>query len=151
MSDPVSAFNSLPRHARTFEDVPNDWIFTVRHVPVYPEADLIMLVNPTSRESRCEGPVELSKLMPRDYYGVIAQCLLSAFVSGLGTGEDRKKVAPWTWKTTEEKMAREVSGVLKALGVREELVDVGVADEEVKKVAEAQWRDVLGTLQRSVA
>jgi len=151
MSDPVSAFNSLPRHIQTSDSVPNHWVFTVRHVPVHPEAELIMVVNPTSLESHCEGPVDLSKLIPRDYNGVVVQCLLGAFVSGMGSGERQRMVAPWTWKTTEEKLAREVSALLRELGVREELAEVGVVDGEVKRIVDAQWEDLLGTIRRSMA
>ncbi|KAF8055438.1 hypothetical protein FPV67DRAFT_1541730 [Lyophyllum atratum] len=151
MSDLVSSFNALPRHAQTADKVPNDWVFTVRHVPVSPEADLIMLVNPASLDSHCEGPVDLSKLNAHEYNGVVAHCLLRAFISGMGSDEEQRKVAPWTWKTTDEKLAKEVGDLLKMMGVRDELAGVGIVDEEVKKVVDAQWEDLLGTIQRSMA
>ncbi|KAF5372687.1 hypothetical protein D9615_009874 [Tricholomella constricta] len=151
MSDLVSAFNSLPRSPQTVDKISNDWVFTIRHVPVSPEADLIMLVNPISLESHCEGPIDLSKLTPHDVNAVVADCLLKAFVSGMGSDDKQRKVAPWTWKTTEGKLAQEVGVVLKMMNVREELGNVGVVDIEVKKIVDTQWDDLLGTIQRSMA
>ncbi|KAG5638427.1 hypothetical protein H0H81_012758 [Sphagnurus paluster] len=151
MTDPIAAFNSLPRNSHTSDKYPNDWVFTVRHVPISPEADLIMLVNPITLESHCEGPVDLLKLSPHDYNGVIAHCLLRAFVSGMGSEAKERMVAPWTWKTTEAKLARELGHLFKAMNVREELADVRVADAGVKEIVDGQWEDLLGTIQRSMA
>ncbi|KAG6906942.1 putative NRPS-like protein biosynthetic cluster [Tephrocybe rancida] len=151
MSDITSAFNALPRQQLIDGNIANEWVFTVRHVPVSPEADLIMLVNPTSLESHCEGPIDLSKLSGQEYTGVVAHCIMNAFVSGLGSNETRRKVAPWTWKTTDEKLAREVGELLKAMNITKDIQVVGVVEEKTKKIVDAQWEDLLGTIQRSMA
>ncbi|KAG5641811.1 hypothetical protein DXG03_004153 [Asterophora parasitica] len=151
MSDLVSDFNSLARLSHISDKIPNDWVFTVRHVPVEPEADLIMLVNPTTLESHCEGPIDLSKLDSRDVSAVISHCLLKAFVTGMGSGDQQQKIAPWTLKTTDAKLAREVQEVMVVMGVKEDRREIGVADDKVKKLVDGQWEDLLGTIQRSMA
>ncbi|KAG6839622.1 hypothetical protein C0991_000855 [Blastosporella zonata] len=151
MSDLVTAFKSLPRQQFIDGNIANDWVFTIRHVPVSPEADLIMLVNPASLESHCEGPIDLSKLSGMEYTRVIVYCILNAFVSGMGSGEAQRKVAPWTWKTTDEKLAQEVSGLLKAMDIDKEIQVIGFVDEQTEKIVDAQWDDLLGTIQRSMA
>ncbi|KAG6831971.1 hypothetical protein H0H87_003306 [Tephrocybe sp. NHM501043] len=151
MAELVAAFSALFRQETIEGNIPNDWVFTVRHVPITPEADLIMLVNPTSLESHCEGPVDLSKVSGKQYTGTIVHCILNAFVSGMGSEDPNRKVAPWTWKTTDEKLARDISEYFAALNLKQEIQVVGLVDEKVKKIVDAQWEDLLGTIQRSVA
>jgi hypothetical protein len=151
MSDDVKTFNKLPRtKLATSTVVANDWIFTIRHVDIEPEADLLMLVNPGSRFSHCEGPVHLDKLNYRDKGGVVAHLLLKAFNSAMGD-PDAPKLAPWTWATNDAELAKEVEVALRILGVLDELCTVGIADTGAKKVADEQWHDLISTIKKSVA
>ncbi|KAF9464026.1 hypothetical protein BDZ94DRAFT_533392 [Collybia nuda] len=150
MSNDVQMFNTLPRTKLTTSKlVKNDWIFTIRHVDIDPEADLLMLVNPGSRFSHCEGPVHLENLSYEDKGGVVANLLIRAFNSAMGD-PDAPKLAPWTWMTNDLTLAKAVEVALKALGVVGDLCAVELADLDARKVADEQWKDLICTIKRSV-
>lgn len=150
MSNDVQTFNTLPRTKLAASGlVTNDWIFTIRHVDIEPEADLLMLVNPGSRFSHCEGPVHLEQLSYKDKGGTVAYLLLKAFNSAMGN-PDAPKLAPWKWVTNDLELAKAVEEALQVLGVLDELCVVGIADSRAKKVADEQWQDLIATIKRSV-
>lgn len=129
--------------------VPNTWIFTIRHVPLNPPGDLIMIVNPAARFIHCEGPVQLASLSPKEKATVITPLLLKAFNNGLGV-EDGPRVSPWKWSSNDSDIAREVGLALKELGVKEELCVVSDATEKDKRVADEVWQDLFRTLTSSM-
>ncbi|RDB20576.1 hypothetical protein Hypma_012150 [Hypsizygus marmoreus] len=160
MSDLITKFNALPRHPQVPNtQVPNAWVFTIRHVPIPPAADLVMVVNPHTHEAHCEGPFDLTSygtVNDEEYCAVVAHALVRLFAEGMGRGNEtatsQVSGAPWSWGTTDETLARGVERVLKAIGIREELLEVGVipAEGEVRSVVDGLWEDLFGTIKRSV-
>ena len=141
----VQAFNALPRPPQ-FEApsglAPNHWQFSIHHVDVEPAGDVVYLFNPQARFA--EGKVQIlsapSVLAQAD---IILPILLEAFVrERQGPHGSVESLAPWSWGTGDEALAKALESRLKAAGVRSELCHVSFGDEEKIKIQNEEWSKI---------
>lgn len=154
----VQEFNSLPRrHVVPSGPEPNRWIFGLHVVPIPPAGYLLFIINPTSRTVQGEGPLPietrpLSTSEQHDRGRKVAILLLRSFVSKLGrtNAPEHYKVAPWEWAAEDAQLAASVSSAFRALGVRSELCNVGVATEQERNVVTECFTGFLEDLVRTM-
>ncbi|KAI4131242.1 MAG: hypothetical protein LQ338_001336 [Usnochroma carphineum] len=147
--DLMANFNALPRPPRTPSGlVPNRWNISIRHVALSPPGDLVFLIQPDSHYVHTEGPIQIAegqapghKLNPKSLVTLqtIARLIMKAFVSGMGTGSAVATSAPYSWSTNEPKFARRIIKVMTDMGVREDLMDMKVAEEAELKICDEGW------------
>ena len=128
--------------------VSNHWHFSVRPVDLEPPGDLLFILNPESRHIQMEGPQSILMLSTAEAQAtVIAPLLLKAFNGGMDVGSDSPKVAPWSWSTTSQELAKAVSARLQAMGVSKESTKVGVGKVEEERVANEEWERLMKGMQ----
>lgn len=147
--DLISNFNALPRHARfPSAVVPNHWNISIRHVTLYPPGDLVFLVQPDSQLVHSEGPIQIVEgqapghlLNPKSLVTLqtIARLIMKAFVGGMGGANFVAASAPWSWSTNEPNFARRIMKVMTDMGVREDLLNMGVADTDELASCDKAW------------
>lgn len=150
----VQEFNSLPRTPKTPSgQVDNHWQFAVHHVAFEPSGDLLYMINPGSLYIHSEGPAQITSLATvEEQAELIVPMLLEAFVScmGMRLQDPRTKAqGPWSWGTEDEKLAKALERRLRAVGVREELCEVKVGDEESIKIEKKNWDILLQKLEEA--
>ncbi|KAK2792083.1 hypothetical protein FQN51_001921 [Onygenales sp. PD_10] len=143
----VHAFNNLPRRPKVPSGtVDNHWHFNVHHVPLQPPGDLLFLLNPASLYIHVEGPKQIGNLTsPSARADIILPLLLKSFVTGLQQGgpSELAPFAPWSWSTKDEALARALEEKLRAVGVREELCSVAVADQTLNDLDQERWGEFM--------
>lgn len=163
--DLISNFNALPRPTRAPSGlVPNHWNISIRHVAFSPPGDLVFFVQPDSQFVHSEGPIQTvegqipgDKLNPKSLVTLqtIARLIMKSFVEGMSGPSTAAASAPWSWATNDANFARRIIKVMTDMGVREDLLSMGVADaDELVKCDEA-WdgliRELSGSLRPSGA
>ena len=159
--DLISNFNALPRRARTpSELVPNHWNISIRHVALSPPGDLVFLVQPDSGFVHSEGPIQTIEGQPPGHQlnpkslvtlQTIARMIMKSFVEGLSGSSVAAASAPWSWATNDPDFARRIIKVMTDMGVREDLLNMAVADEIAKcdEAWEGLTRELTGFLRPS--
>lgn len=147
--DLISNFNALPRHARWPSGVvPNHWNISIRHVTLSPPGDLVLLVQPASQLVHTEGPIQIVEgqtpghlLNPKSLVTLqtIARLIMKAFVEGMSGASFVAASAPWSWATNDPNIARRIMKVMTDMGVREDLLDMGVADTAELATCDKAW------------
>ena len=161
--DLISNFNALPRRARRPSGlVPNHWNISIRHVVLSSPSDLVFFVQPDSQFVHSEGPIQTvegqipgHQLNPKSLVTLqtIARLIMKCFVEGLGGSGVVAASAPWSWATNDPNFARRIVKVMTDMGVREDLLNMAVADaDELTKCDEAWegwFREMTGLLRPS--
>lgn len=158
VSSLVQEFNSLPRrHTVASGPEPNRWIFGLHVVPIPPAGYLLFIVNPASFVVQGEGPLPietrpLSDGEQQDRARRIALLLLKAFTSKLrrANAPEPYRIVPWEWAAEDAQLAAAVSRALRALGVRTELCDVGIATDQERDIATGCFASFLEDLVRTM-
>ncbi|KAL8878827.1 MAG: hypothetical protein Q9198_003440 [Flavoplaca austrocitrina] len=150
--DLISNFNILPRPARTPSGlVPNHWNISVRHVALNPPGDLVFFVQPDSQYVHVEGPIQTVEgqtpghvLNPKSLVTLqtIARLIMKAFVEGTGADSSIPTSAPWPWTTDERNFARRIIKVMTDMGVRQDLLNMTVADADEMAACDEAWKDL---------
>ena len=146
--DLISNFNALPRRPRAPSGlVPNHWNISIRHVALSPPGDLVFFVQPDSGFVHSEGPIQIvegqtpgHQLNPKSLVTLqtIARLIMKSFVQGVSGSSDVAALAPWSWATNDPNFARRITKVMTDMGVREDLLNMAVADAgELAKCDEA--------------
>ncbi|KII85248.1 hypothetical protein PLICRDRAFT_45442 [Plicaturopsis crispa FD-325 SS-3] len=153
----VDRFNNLPRNEKAPSGlVDNYWHFEIRHVPIPPPGDLLFIINPPSKYVHCEKlPIASGETDMEKISMVVALGLLKGFVDSLGGNQFGNTVpsyAPWRWsvKTQDAALGRAVERQLTLLGVRRELLNIGVTSASDAAVAEESWNGVYGGIRAAV-
>lgn len=156
--DLISNFNALPRPAQAPSGiVPNHWNISIRHVPVSPPGDLVFLVQPDSRYVHSEGPIQKVEGQPRGHVlnpkslvtlQTIARLIIKAFVEGMGAGNAITPTAPWSWKTNDPNFARRIVKVMADMGVREDLMNMMMADANELAACDEAWQSLRDHMTR---
>lgn len=147
--DLISNFNALPRPARAPSGlVPNHWNISIRHVTLSPPGDLVLLVQPDSQFVHTEGPIQIVEgqtpghvLNPKSLVTLqtISRLIMKSFVEGMGGPSVVAASAPWSWATNEQNFARRIMKVMADMGVREDLLTMGVADADELASCDEAW------------
>lgn len=156
--DLISNFNALPRPARAPSGlVPNHWNISIRHVALSPPGDLVFLVQPDSEYVHSEGPIQIVEGQPPGHVlnpkslvtlQTIARLIMKAFVESTGAGSAISPSAPWSWKTNDENFARRIIKVMTDMGVREDLMNMAVADAEELATCDGAWHGFKDSMNR---
>ncbi|KAF4635192.1 hypothetical protein G7Y89_g2901 [Cudoniella acicularis] len=154
----VQKFNNLPRVNKAPSSlVNNDWHFSIRHVPLDPPGDLLIIVNPGSHFVCSQGPKQILSLPSNAAKAdIIVSMLLEAFISGVDKGPDGKPLpdippfAPWTWSTKDTALIPEIEARLTALGVRPELRTVRPRTHEENEISDERWAGLAKALMDSL-
>lgn len=148
----VGAFNKLSRSPKTESGfVRNHWYFTIMHVPFKPSGDLLHLINPGSRYTHTEGPAQILSLESKATQAqIILPLLLKAFVTSMGNSDDPnfKPLAPWSWGTENEELAKALEKQLQSSGVRDELCTIEVGNKEHRAIQLEVWTNLFYALQQ---
>lgn len=148
----VRAFNALPRTRKTPSGlVEYHWHFAVNHVSLSPPGDLLHIVNPPSRYTHTQGPVQiisLSSVAAR--VDIILPLLLKAFVTDMGNGHDSRSDprAPWSWGTEDTDSATALEDAMKAAGVRGDLCTIKTGDRASIQIEKEVWASFEEELNR---
>ncbi|KAK1980131.1 hypothetical protein LZ30DRAFT_595392 [Colletotrichum cereale] len=139
MAHTVRSFNALPRPKTTPTGLPNHWVFGIRHVPIAPEEDIVVVAHPLSRYILSKGPARILSLpSASDKAKVLVPLLLDAFVTGHGSGgaphRDPEPFAPWKWGVDDPELAAATVAELRHLGVKDALCSIeecSAGDKEI--------------------
>ena len=147
--DLTSSFNALPRPVQTPSGlVPNHWNISIRHVTLFPPGDLVFLVQPDSRYVHSEGPIQIvegqvpgHKLNPKSLVTLqtIARLIMKAFVEAMG---GVSASVPWSWATNDSNFARRIMKVMTDMGIRNDLLNMVVADRDELAICDEAWNDL---------
>ena len=150
--DLISNFNVLPRPARAPSGrVPNHWNISIRHVAISPAGDVVFFVQPDSHYVHTEGPIQIVEgqtpghtLNPKSLVTLqtIARLIMKAFVEGLGKANVDAATAPFSWATNDPNFARRIMKVMTDMGVRQDLLNMVVGDQNELAVSNEEWRDL---------
>jgi len=150
----VQAFNNLPRSPKTQSGlVDNHWQFAVHHVPREPPGDILHLVNPGSFYQHSEGPAQiLSAPNVAARAEIVLPLLLRAFVNSMGLQNDPRvtPLAPWSWGTDSEELAKTLEERLKEVGVRKELCVIKVGDAKLIELEQEEWSKIYGMVEKTI-
>lgn len=155
--DLVVKFNNLPRPAQAPSGlVPNHWNISIRHVPLSPPGDLVVFVQPDSHWVHSEGPIQTVEgqapghiLNPKSLVTLqtIARFIMKAFLGSMATtSAEYTPSAPWSWRTDDENFARRITKLMRDMGVREDLLNMTVADADELATCEEEWKHLSQTL-----
>ncbi|KAL9622519.1 MAG: hypothetical protein Q9160_003195 [Pyrenula sp. 1 TL-2023] len=152
----ISRFNSLPRKELSPSGlVKNHWHFSIRHVPLEPQGDVLFIVNPESHFVHTEGRIPPPQPGESEEARAVAIAflLVKAFASGLGgsapggTTEDSLSIGrPWSWNTLTGEDARKMEAALSTLGINGDSTDVGTASEAENRTANEDWESFFSRL-----
>ena len=150
--DLISNFNVLPRPAQAPSGrVPNHWNISIRHVAISPAGDLVFFVQPDSHYVHTEGPIQVVEgqtpghtLNPKSLVTLqtIAKLIMKAFVEGMGGGNVNAATAPFSWATNDPNFARRIMKVMTDMGVRQDLLNMVVADKDEVAASDEAWGDL---------
>ncbi|KAJ5628521.1 hypothetical protein N7490_010749 [Penicillium lividum] len=142
----VKVFNGLRRPEFDINDLPNHYHISVRSIPLV-AGNAIFLANPFNGHTHCEGRTRIIPLTYEEQATVIVPLLLESFVTrfdndsiSIPMADKKTAYAPWSWSTSDAKLADALSVRLQIVGVRPELCAVYLADPEEKTTADACWR-----------
>lgn len=144
----MRSFNRLARPRTTPRGLPNHWVFGIRHVPLEPPGDVVVVVHPRSRFLLEGGSGQiLSSSNDQEKAQAVLPLLLEAFIKGgqspLGRQPtDPQPFAPWTWTTEDPELAKALEECLSQHGVVNELCRVGTCSEDEKDILEEAWSEV---------
>ena len=154
--DLISNFNALPRRARAPSGlVPNHWNISIRHVALFPPGDLVFFVQPDSHFVHSEGPIQTvegqlpgHQLNPKSLVTLqtIARLIMKFFVEGPSGSDVVLASAPWSWATNDPNFARRIIKVMTDMGVREDLLNMAVADADELVKCDEDWEGLTRTL-----
>ena len=154
--DLIANFNSLPRPARSPSDcLPNHWNISIRHVPLSPPGDLVFFVQPDSQFSHIEGPIQVVEgqtpghtLNPKSLVTLqtIARLIMKSFVQNISEGRVATASAPWSWATNDPNFARRIIKVMTDMGVREDLLNMAVANTGELASCDEAWKSLNQTM-----
>ena len=122
---------------------------------------MVFFVQPDSEYVHTEGPIHIAEGQPQGHtlnpkslatLQTIARLIMKAFLEGMGAPSDMVLSVPWSWASNEPNFARRIIKVMTDMGVREDLMNMNVADvDELKKCDEA-WdklsRHLVGSIRR---
>lgn len=147
--DLIFNFNALPRPARAPSGlVPNHWNISIRHVTLSPPGDLVLIVQPNSQFAHTEGPIQIVEgqipghsLNPKSLVTLqtIARLIMKSFVEGMSGTSIVAASAPWSWATNDPNFARRIMKVMTDMGVREDLLNMVVADTAELASCDEAW------------
>ncbi|KAJ5455065.1 hypothetical protein N7475_010186 [Penicillium sp. IBT 31633x] len=145
----VRHFNDLPRPALLPEGDRNYYHFAAKPLPITLNAriitgDVVFIVNPYDIQYCSEGRTKTLRLFSDEQAKIIVSLLLEAFVNTfngpvqafLPMGTTREPIAPFTWSTTDQRLAQATSCQCQAIGIRHELCNVSVSNAVELHVAE---------------
>ncbi|KAK2050621.1 hypothetical protein LZ31DRAFT_547905 [Colletotrichum somersetense] len=152
MEHTVRSFKSLSRKRTTPTGLPNHWVFGLRHVPIDPEGDLVVVVHPLSRYLLSAGPAQILSLPgASDKAKALVPLLLDAFLKGnsssgaLSTSETF--FAPWSWEVDDPELASAISQELKQLGIEGVLGHVEACSAGDRAILDESWHALLERLR----
>ena len=154
--DLISNFNALPRPARGPGGLPNHWNISIRHVALAPPGDLVLFVQPDSGLVHTEGPIQMvegqimgHRLNPKSLVTLqtIAKLIMKAFVQAMSAPGGFKASAPRSWATNDPNFARRIIKVMTDMGVREDLMNMTVADANELKSCDEAWNGLTRELK----
>lgn len=123
----------------------NTWHVSIRHIPTTPPSDLVMIVQPDTKVSAVQGPIqrylglaegELTDLECRATTLVIVQLILQAF---LKLGGEMEIGGPWSWSTNDEALGRRVAPIMYQLGIDWDLVRMPLANAADTAASDEVW------------
>lgn len=122
-------------------------------MPLKPPGDLIVVVHPQSKYQLTAGPLQLpTTLSTKEKAEKILPYILQAFLNEpQGQGKPVELRAPWSWSTTDARLAAALEPLFVHHGFSEELRRVEVCTEDEKSIADACWDELLGRLVESVS
>ncbi|KAI4274049.1 MAG: hypothetical protein LQ337_004225, partial [Flavoplaca oasis] len=147
----ISNFSILARPARTPSGyVHNHWNISLRHVALTP-GDLVFFVQPDSQYVHVGGPIQIVEgqtpghvLNPKSLVTLqtIARLITKAFVEGMDADSSVPTSVPWTWATKEPNFARRIMMVMTDMGVRQDLMNMTIADANEMPVCNEAWKNL---------
>ncbi len=150
--DLITNFNALPRPARAPSGlVPNHWNISIRHVAIAPPGDLVFLVQPDSQFVHTEGPIQIVEgqipghpLNPKSLVTLqtIARLIMKSFVEAMSGRSVATASAPWSWATNDANFARRIMKVMTDMGVREDLLNMAVANADELASCDEAWNNL---------
>ncbi|KAK1595345.1 uncharacterized protein LY79DRAFT_547449 [Colletotrichum navitas] len=152
MENTVRSFNALSRERTTPSGLPNLWAFGVRHVPIEPEGDLVVVVHPPSRYLLSAGPAQILSLPSAPAKAkALVPLLLDAFLSGNSSSgalshTSEPFFAPWSWYIDDPKLVPAIERELRLLGVEGALCRVKECSAKAKAILEECWLTLLERL-----
>ena len=79
---------------------------------------------------------------------IIAKLIMKAFVEGM---EGPEASAPHSWATNDPDFARRIIKVMKDMGVREDLMEMKVAETGELTSCDEDWNGLFGNLMHAMA
>ncbi|KAK1992388.1 hypothetical protein LX36DRAFT_588524 [Colletotrichum falcatum] len=140
MEQTVRSFNALSRPRTTPTGLPNHWVFGVRHVPIRPEGDLVVVVHPLSSYLLSSGPAQiLSLTSASDKAKALVPLLLDAFLKGNGSSGALSQTsepffAPWSWEVDDPDLVSAIASELKKHGVKNALCSIGACSAQDRAI-----------------
>ncbi|KAK2058405.1 hypothetical protein LY76DRAFT_593311 [Colletotrichum caudatum] len=153
MEHTVRSFKALSRKRTTPTGLPNHWVFGVRHVPIKPEGDLVIVVHPLSRYLLSAGPAQILSLpSASEKAKALVPLLLNAFLNGNGSSgalshTSEPFFAPWSWGVDDPELAAEIARELKQVGVEGALGNVEACSAEDKAILDESCHSLLERLK----
>ena len=108
-------------------------------------------MQPDSHYVHVEGPIQTVEgqtpghvLNPKSLVTLqtIARLIMKAFVEGMGADSSVPTSAPWTWATNEPNCSRRIIKVMTDMGVRQDLMNMTVADADAMAACDKACKDL---------
>lgn len=105
-------------------------------------------MQPDSRYVHCEGLIQTAEGQAQGHVlnlknlvtlQTIARLIIKAFVEGMGKPDTVTAYAPYSWATNDADFARRIMKVMTDMGVRADLLNMVVANNEESAICDEEW------------